>query len=62
MLIPRKALKEVLREYQDEPCVRDGIKCRDCKFNITVDLADGHGDLVRLCDVLEELSIVLEVV
>jgi len=53
-------LKEVLKLYQDEPCM--GVKCEECKFNIDIDLADGHGDQVRLCDVLEELSSELGVV
>ena len=25
-------LKEVLKEYQDEPCVRHGVKCKDWRW------------------------------
>ena len=56
-------LKEVLKEYQDEPCVSDGIKCKDCKFNIEVaEVFDDEGEEMRLCEVLDGLSNVLEVV
>ena len=55
-------LKEVLREYQDEPCILDGVKCKDCKYRIHTDMFTDVGDMMKLCDVLEDLSEVLEVV
>ena len=54
-------LKEVLKEYQDEPCRLDGVKCKDCKFRIYTDIYDDIGERMRLCDVLEVLSSELEV-
>ena len=56
-----KKLKAVLKEYQDEPCRLDGVKCKDCKFNIKVELYDGVDEQMRVCDVLEYLSEGLEV-
>ena len=55
-------LKEVLKLYQDEPCVLQGIKCKDCKFNIYMRLWDEDDEQVCMCDVLEELSSELGVV
>jgi hypothetical protein len=54
-------LKEVLNEYLDEPCVLQGVKCKECKFNIYMRLWDEDDEQVRMCDVLEELSGKLEV-
>ena len=54
-------LKAVLKEYQDEPCWLQGVRCRECKFNIRVELYDGLSEQMRVCDVLEYLSEVLEV-
>jgi len=55
-------LKEVLKLYQDEPCTLQGIQCKDCKYRIYTDMLTDTGDRMKLCDVLEELSEVLEVV
>jgi len=55
-------LKEVLKLYQDEPCIWQGVKCSKCKYRQEIDLYDDDGDKVWLCDVLEELSSELEVV
>ena len=57
-------LKEVLKLYQDEPCTLDGVRCKGCKFNMNVELElfNDQGKRQLLCDVLEELSEVLEVV
>ena len=55
-------LKEVLKLYQDEPCTLQKVKCSECKYRLDVDLYNDDGDQLWLCDVLEELSSVLEVV
>ena len=55
-------LKEVLKLYQDEPCMLQGVKCRECKYRIYTDMFTDTGDMMKLCDVLEDLSEVLEVV
>ena len=56
-------LKEVLKEYQDEPCTLQGMKCMDCKYNVRIDeMYDADGDEMKLCWVLDSLSNELEVV
>jgi hypothetical protein len=55
-------LKAVLREYQDEPCTLQGVKCRDCKYRMYTDMFNDAGEAMKLCDALEDLSEVLEVV
>ena len=55
-------LKEVLKEYQDEPCTLQGVKCRDCKYNMRIDeVYDEDGEGMKLCWVLDSLSNELEV-